>query len=98
MAEELGARGVMVTPSKEGVPMSDDAMVQHFQSIAAGINIPIVLQDHPGSTSVHMSLKLLERLVVEVGGPRVFCFSCCNNASITRACCWSCIHICISSF
>ena len=66
MAEELGASAVMVTPSKENVPLSDDAMVQHFQSIAQGIGIPIVLQDHPASTSVHMSLDLVERLLVEV--------------------------------
>ena len=66
MAEELGASAVMVTPSKENVPLSDDAMLQHFQSIAQGINIPIVLQDHPASTAVHMSLDLVERLLVEV--------------------------------
>ena len=36
-----------------------------------GLNIPIVLQDHPASTQVHMSVPLLARIVLEV--PSVTC-------------------------
>ena len=52
MAEELGAAAVMVTPSKEGVPLADDRMMEYYGKIDEGINIPIVLQDHPASTLV----------------------------------------------
>ena len=44
MAEDLGAKAVMVTPSKEGTPLADDRMVEYFSRVAEGINIKIVLQ------------------------------------------------------
>lgn len=36
MAEECGAAAVMVTPSKEGVPLTDDRMVEYFKTVADG--------------------------------------------------------------
>jgi dihydrodipicolinate synthase/N-acetylneuraminate lyase len=66
MAQELGAKAVMVTPSKEGVPLADDRMVEYFAKVAEGIDISIVLQDHPASTQVNMSVPLLARLVNEI--------------------------------
>merc|ERR1719421_621551 len=66
MAEELGAAAVMVTPSKEPTPLSDDRMVEYFSQVAAGISIPMVLQDHPASTQVSMSVPLMARIVREV--------------------------------
>ena len=53
MAQELGADAVMVAPAKEPVP-SDDRIVELYQQIAQAVSIPIVLQDHPASTDVHM--------------------------------------------
>lgn len=70
MAESLGADGVMVAPLKEAVP-SDDRVFEYFRRIADGIGIPIVAQDHPASTEVHMSVPLLLRLVEEI--PRIAC-------------------------
>ena len=61
MAEECGAAAVMVTPSREGVPLTDDRMVEYFQTVADGIGIKVVLQDHPASTLVNMSVPLLAR-------------------------------------
>ncbi len=41
MAENLGARAVMVTPHAETVP-NDDRVFEYYRSIAEGIRIPIV--------------------------------------------------------
>lgn len=70
MAESLGAAGVMVTPSRESVP-NEDRIFEFFQQVAEGISIPIVVQDHPASTQVHMSVPLILRLVREI--PLVAC-------------------------
>ena len=65
MAEELGADAVMVTPHAEAVP-NDERVFEYYKAIGAGIRIPIVLQDHPASTGVHMSAALMLRIVNEV--------------------------------
>jgi len=70
MAQALGAAGVMVTPSKEPVP-NEERIFDYFRKVAEGITIPIVLQDHPASTEVHMSVPLILRIVKEV--PLVAC-------------------------
>ena len=70
MAESLGAAAVMVTPSKEAVP-NDERTFEYFRKVAEGITIPIVLQDHPGSTEVHMSAPMILRMVSEI--PRIAC-------------------------
>lgn len=68
MAEQLGAKAVMVTPHAEAVP-NDDRVFDYYKAIADGIGIPIVAQDHPASTQVHMGVPLLLRLVRDL--PRV---------------------------
>jgi 4-hydroxy-tetrahydrodipicolinate synthase len=70
MAQNLGADAVMVTPTREPVP-NDDRVVQLYQQIAQSISIPIVLQDHPGSTEVHMPAALIAKLVRTV--PSIGC-------------------------
>jgi len=65
MAEKLGANAVMVTPHAEAVP-NDDRVFAYYRSIADGIRIPIVAQDHPASTQVHMTVALLLRIIREV--------------------------------
>jgi 4-hydroxy-tetrahydrodipicolinate synthase len=62
MAQDLGANAVMVTPAKEAVP-NDDRVFELYQHIAQNITIPIVLQDHPASTDVHMSVGLILRIL-----------------------------------
>lgn len=66
MAEELGASGVMITPTREPTPLTPDRMVEYFAQSAAGVSIPMVLQDHPASTQVSMSVPLMARIVREV--------------------------------
>lgn len=68
MAEQLGAKAVMVTPHAEAVP-NDDRVFDYYKAIADGIGIPIVAQDHPASTQVHMGVPLLLRLVRDL--PRI---------------------------
>jgi len=68
MAEALGADGVMVTPQAEPVP-NEDRVFEYYRTIADGIGIPLVVQDHPASTTVHMSVALMARIVTEI--PRV---------------------------
>ncbi len=65
MAQQLGAKAVMVTPHAEAVP-NDERIVEYFRTIADGISIPIVVQDHPASTQVHMTAALLLRIIREI--------------------------------
>ena len=63
MAQDLGAAGVMVTPSKEPAPATDDALVELYARVARECpGLPIVLQDHPASTMVHMPPARIARL------------------------------------
>jgi 4-hydroxy-tetrahydrodipicolinate synthase len=70
MAAELGADAVMVAPSAEPVP-NDARVFEYFQKVAAESPLPLVAQDHPASTQVHMSLPLLLRIVDEI--PAIAC-------------------------
>lgn len=65
MAEALGADAVMVTPQAEPAP-NDERVLEYYQAIGNGIAIPIVVQDHPASTNVHMSVPLILRILREV--------------------------------
>jgi 4-hydroxy-tetrahydrodipicolinate synthase len=65
MAQELGADAVMVAAHAEAVP-SDERVYEYYRRIAGGIRIPIVLQDHPASSGVHMSVPLMLRIVNEI--------------------------------
>ena len=67
MAQELGADAVMMTPGKEPVP-NEHRIVETYQRIADGLAIPIVLQDHPASSEVHLSVQVIVRLLHEVPG------------------------------
>ena len=65
MAEDLGADAVMVAPAKEPVA-NDERIVEYYGRIANRTAVPIVLQDHPASTDVQMSVPLILRIVKEV--------------------------------
>ena len=69
-AKDQGADAVMVTPHKEPVP-SEPRIFDHFRAVAAATDLPIVLQDHPGSTGVHMSLELILDIASEI--PTIAC-------------------------
>lgn len=69
-AKHQGADAVMVAPHKEPVP-SEGRIFDHFRAVAAAADLPIVLQDHPGSTGVHMSMNLILNMVDEI--PMIAC-------------------------
>jgi 4-hydroxy-tetrahydrodipicolinate synthase len=70
MAQNLGADAVMVTPAREPVA-NDDRIIELYQRIAEVVSIPIVLQDHPASTDVHLSAGLIVRVLRAV--PTIGC-------------------------
>ena len=69
-AQELGVCGVMITPSREPVP-NTQRIFEYVQQVGANINIPIVLQDHPASTQVHMPTDLILQMIFEI--PAIAC-------------------------
>jgi 4-hydroxy-tetrahydrodipicolinate synthase len=69
-AAELGAGGVMIAPSREPNP-SEQRVFEFYEHVAHGVDLPIVVQDHPASTQTFMSVSLLLRLVDEI--PQVRC-------------------------
>ena len=70
MAQSLGAAAVMVAPSYEAVP-SEERVLDYFTRVGQAIGIPLVAQDHPASTQVHMPVSLLLRLIEQV--PAIAC-------------------------
>jgi 4-hydroxy-tetrahydrodipicolinate synthase len=65
MARDCGARAAMVAPSAEPVP-SDERVFDYFVRVGRDSPLPIVAQDHPASTQVHIPVPLLLRIVAEV--------------------------------
>jgi len=68
LAEEAGRSGaaaVMIAPSKQPVP-NDEVVFAYYSRLAARAALPIVLQDHPASTEVHMPVSLILRIAREV--------------------------------
>lgn len=71
MAADMGASAVMITPYKEAVP-SDEKIKELYAAVARNLpTLPIVLQDHPMSTQVNMSLNLIADIAHEI--PSVRC-------------------------
>ncbi|UCH47241.1 MAG: dihydrodipicolinate synthase family protein [Betaproteobacteria bacterium] len=70
MAQSLGASAVMITPHAEPVP-SDERVFKHFAAITNATDLPIVLQDHPASSGVHMPTSLMLRMISEL--PAISC-------------------------
>jgi 4-hydroxy-tetrahydrodipicolinate synthase len=70
MAAATGAHALMVTPSAEPVP-NDARVAEYFKRVCDGVRLPVVLQDHPASTGVHMPVSLIARIVADC--PRIAC-------------------------
>lgn len=67
MAQDLGADAVMVTPSKEPAPNTDEQLMALYTRVAdACPGLDIVLQDHPASTQVHMSPAIVAKIAHEI--------------------------------
>ena len=57
-AEALGAHSVMLAPPALARP-NDDAVLGHYLAVAGAVTLPVVVQDHPASSGVFMSVELL---------------------------------------
>eukprot|EP00977_Amphora_coffeiformis_P012778 scaffold3233_cov178-Amphora_coffeaeformis.AAC.1 len=85
MAQELGADSVMIAPAKDGpAQLKDDDILHLYQRVAeaCGPNLSIVLQDHPSSTGVHLSMDLIARIVQHV--PSVRCIKLESSPTVNR--------------
>ena len=63
-AQELGAKAVMLGPPRL-VRSTDAALRAHYLRVADAIDLPIVVQDHPASSGVVMSVEFLARIADE---------------------------------
>ncbi len=57
-AEQLGASSLMVAPPKLA-KSTDEALLAHYLKVADVVSIPIVIQDHPTSSGVQMSVDFI---------------------------------------
>ena len=60
---DLGAAGVMVAPP--GTLKTDDQIFSYYQTVidTIGVDVPVVLQDFPLVTGIHISSSLLGRII-----------------------------------
>jgi 4-hydroxy-tetrahydrodipicolinate synthase len=63
-AERMGAKAVMVAPPRLN-RSSDAALRRHYLAVAEAIDIPIVVQDHPASSGVTMSVDFIAAIAEE---------------------------------
>ncbi len=64
-AQELGAAAVMVSAPAMGKP-NPDSLFTHYSRIAEAVDIPIVVQDYPQTSGIHMAPALIARLYKEI--------------------------------
>lgn len=57
-AASMGAHSVMLAPPALARP-NDTAVLAHYLAVAGAVGVPVVVQDHPASSGVHMSVDLL---------------------------------------
>ncbi len=63
-AEELGAKAIMVAPPRLARPNAE-ALRRHYLSVAESVSIPVVVQDHPTSSGVPMTVEFIAALAEE---------------------------------
>lgn len=67
-AQERGAHSVMLAPPQLARP-NDGAVRAHYLAVADAIQLPVVVQDHPASSGVWMTVELL--LELAAASPRL---------------------------
>jgi 4-hydroxy-tetrahydrodipicolinate synthase len=66
-AQELGAAAVMVSAPAMGKP-NPDSLFTHYSRLAEAVDVPIVVQDYPQTSGVHMAPAFIARLYQEIPG------------------------------
>jgi len=69
-AAEAGAHSVMLAPPALVRP-NDAAVLNHYLAVAGAVDLPIVVQDHPASSGVYMSVELLAMIAERAPSCRV---------------------------
>jgi 4-hydroxy-tetrahydrodipicolinate synthase len=69
-AEAAGAHSVMLAPPPLARP-TDAALRRHYLAVASAVSLPVVVQDHPASSGVQMSVEFLLALAAEAPQCRV---------------------------
>jgi 4-hydroxy-tetrahydrodipicolinate synthase len=69
-AEAAGAHSVMLAPPPLARP-TDAAIRRHYLAVAGAVAIPVVVQDHPASSGVQMSVEVLLAMAAEAPTCRV---------------------------
>jgi 4-hydroxy-tetrahydrodipicolinate synthase len=69
-AAAAGAHSVMLAPPALARP-NDAALVTHYLAVAEAIEIPVVVQDHPASSGVHMTVDVLTTIAARAPSCRV---------------------------
>lgn len=69
-AASMGAHSVMLAPPALARP-NDAAVLAHYVAVASAIDVPVVVQDHPASSGVHMSVDLLVAIAERAPSCRV---------------------------
>jgi 4-hydroxy-tetrahydrodipicolinate synthase len=69
-AQAAGAHSVMLAPPPLARP-TDAALRRHYLAVAEAVDLPIVVQDHPASSGVPMSVEFLLALAAEAPACRV---------------------------
>lgn len=65
-AAASGAAAVLIGPPRVGRAGGDEAIVRYFSEVAEVAELEIVVQDHPASSGVTLSVEVLDRLAREV--------------------------------
>jgi len=69
-AQAAGAHSVMLAPPALARP-NDAAVLSHYLDVADAMDLPIVVQDHPASSGVYMSVDLLVTIAERAPACRV---------------------------
>ena len=69
-AQNAGAHSVMLAPPPLARP-TDAALRRHYLAVAAAVDLPVVVQDHPASSGVQMSVEFMAALAAEAPSCRV---------------------------
>ena len=64
-AVSRGARGLLVAPPRMARP-NEAAVLHHYQTLAASVDVPIVVQDFPASSGVFMTPAFIGQLARDV--------------------------------
>jgi 4-hydroxy-tetrahydrodipicolinate synthase len=65
-AQDMGADGVMIIPPFYSTP-TDDEICRHYETIAAGLSIPIMVYNNPATANVDLKPGLVSRIAAIPG-------------------------------